>query len=59
MDVRDPFTSQAVHFEEQKRDTPSGEAGLRTGNCGTKAQAVLLSAYHCCPNGKTIEKSHD
>ena len=38
---------------------PDGEASLHTGNSGVKAQAVLPSANHCCPDRKTIEKSHE
>ena len=59
MDLRDQSTLQAECFEEQKRGSPDGEAGFRIGNCNTKAQIVLPSAYHCCPNGQTSKKSHE
>ena len=38
---------------------PDGEVSLRTGNDGTKAQAVLLGPYHYSFDGLAPEKSHE
>ena len=46
-------------LRSRKEIPPDGEASLCIGNCGTKAQAILLSAYHCCYDRQTIEKSHE